>query len=805
MKTNLIFSLLLLTTVTFAQVSHTKNVLRTIGSGAKHEILSYEKSMFTAQGITKLFDFDIQNPYSLLYRSNLVNDGTYIYGIVANLAYDNCFLIRVKPDVTDFKELYSFDDTFISCEISISENKIYARINNTSIFNINTDGSNYSEIDITAQMNEKEFIGSLVVSENIVYGIILTYLGDGKGTRIFKINADGTGFSIVYSSDGISDLYMAEKTLIGNKNGEIFRINKDGSGYFEYRISSVLEIISKGSVIYGITYNNIGDGWNIFKVNLDGSAFKILKSISSSEPTFMKSLSISDNTLFGISENYEILKINLDGTNFKQIPTDFMGSDSYYEPTLIGKSLCGFVSEDFSNGVFFNFNTTDNSYTTVFKFATSDSGIMPIGSLIESNGKLFGNTYVGGTYGMGTIFSIDKDGNGFTKLFEFNGIETGGWPIGQLTLLGNTLFGATSGGFGQSENGTIFKINIDGTGFTKIHNFDGTNGLTPNGSLVFYKEKLYGNTNDGGSDYHGVMFRINPDGTGFTNILDYTSKGTGERSENGIIISDDVIYGVSSIDYGSLFSVNIDGTGLRKIFEMNDVSGNFSYCKRLLIKDELYITTSEGGENGVGTIFKIKTDGTGFQVLYNFEGFDDSPVGSGFRNNSLMFHNGVLYGTATGNGINDHGYLYSINLDGTEFTKLSDFYGEYGSMPYLCDLIIDDNEDIFGMTTFGGKYSGGIIYKYSVGEPSTSIPEINENSQVQVFPNPTKGKLQLRFKKVPESETWITVFNFSGKTVLKTKVYNKEENIDISGNKSGLYFIKVNQGVSNKTFKIILE
>jgi hypothetical protein len=41
--------------------------------------------------------------------------------------------------------------------------------------------------------------------------------------------------------------------------------------------------------------------------------------------------------------------------------------------------------------------------------------------------------------------------------------------------------------------------------------------------------------------------------------------------------------------------------------------------------------------------------------------------------------------------------------------------------------------------------------------------------------------------------------------VMKTQVFNKEENISMRGNKPGLYFIKVNQGNSNKTFKIVLE
>jgi hypothetical protein len=40
---------------------------------------------------------------------------------------------------------------------------------------------------------------------------------------------------------------------------------------------------------------------------------------------------------------------------------------------------------------------------------------------------------------------------------------------------------------------------------------------------------------------------------------------------------------------------------------------------------------------------------------------------------------------------------------------------------YLYYLIIEDNEDIYDITSFGSKYSGGIIYKYSLGGPSKSV------------------------------------------------------------------------------------
>src|SRR5436190_2664 len=51
----------------------------------------------------------------------------------------------------------------------------------------------------------------------------------------------------------------------------------------------------------------------------------------------------------------------------------------------------------------------------------------------------------------------------------------GGEPIAGLVLLGNTLYGTATYG-GSSGNGTVFKVNTDGTGFTNLHTFTAGSG-----------------------------------------------------------------------------------------------------------------------------------------------------------------------------------------------------------------------------------------------------------------------------------------------------------------------------------------
>ncbi len=56
------------------------------------------------------------------------------------------------------------------------------------------------------------------------------------------------------------------------------------------------------------------------------------------------------------------------------------------------------------------------------------------------------------------MFSINTDGTSFTVLHEFAGSD-GVWPYGSLTLSGSTLYGKTTDG-GSSGDGTVFSLVI---------------------------------------------------------------------------------------------------------------------------------------------------------------------------------------------------------------------------------------------------------------------------------------------------------------------------------------------------------
>ena len=105
----------------------------------------------------------------------------------------------------------------------------------------------------------------------------------------------------------------------------------------------------------------------------------------------------------------------------------------------------------------------------------------------------------------------------FTVLYSFTGGSDGGGPDAGLILSGNALYGTAQNG-GSSGYGTIFKVNLDSTGFTNLYGFSATprypepqtntDGANPSAGLILSGNALYGTTAYGGSSGNGTVFSL---------------------------------------------------------------------------------------------------------------------------------------------------------------------------------------------------------------------------------------------------------------------------------------------------------
>lgn len=152
----------------------------------------------------------------------------------------------------------------------------------------------------------------------------------------------------------------------------------------------------------------------------------------------------------------------------------------------------------YDDGTIFEYNYISNNFNKKFDFLSQTSGGDPSGSLMEaSNGKLYGLTVNGGSFGRGAIFEYDYISNTFTKMVDLTD-STGKSPLGSLIQATNgNLYGMTFLG-GTNNEGVIFEYDFVTNTYTKKVEFDSVAGKTPTGSLMQATNgKLYGMPDQG--------------------------------------------------------------------------------------------------------------------------------------------------------------------------------------------------------------------------------------------------------------------------------------------------------------------
>ncbi len=732
-------------------------------------LFNFQIVSFTALGqYTKLFD--LGNSPGSHPNGSLISDGTFLYGMTSGGgANDLGTIFKIKPDGTGYATLLDFDGISKGSYpygSLMSEGGFLYGMTSTggtndlgTIFKIKLDGSGYNKLlDFNGNINGSYPNGDLISDGTFLYG--MTY-GGGEfsfGT-IFKIKPDGTGFATMLEFKGISNgsepagsltleggfLYGLTSSGGTNDLGSLFKISPIDNTHtklFDFVGSAsgsnpYGSLLSDGTFLYGLTSHGgaglFDDDGIIFKIKPDGTGFVNLHTMQGSsdgsEP--YGSLILEGGFLFGLASYYgndygTIFKIKTDGTGFVNLrslsgTTD--GDAPYGSLISDGTFLYGMTESGGNSnlGTIFKIKPDGTGFNKLYDFSLA--GNSPYGSLASDGNFLYGMTAGGGASNNGTIFKIKPDGSGYITLQDFNGSGNGSNPQGSLFYDGTSLFGMTYSG-GSSNSGTIFKILPDGSGFTTLKEFDGSDGDRAYGSLISDGTFLYGMTSEGGSD-DGIIFKIKLDGTGYTILSEFQFAGTGYQPFGDLFYDGTFLYGMgrnggANSNSGSIFKLKPDGTGFTTIYSFGASSGDGSTPYGSLISDGafLYGMTQLGGMGG-GTIFKIRPDGSGYVKLQNFSGVDifdgSNPYGT------LVLDGSTLYGMTSTGGATNFGTVFKIHSDGTNYTKLLDFDDAInGSNPRGALLLLAGS--LYGMTQAGGSASGGTLFKYSLSAcPDASI------------------------------------------------------------------------------------
>ena len=585
-----------------------------------------------------------------------------------------------------------------------------------TLFKINEDGSGFRKLH-----DDNEFKNGVQLVKGpgaLLYG--MTYIS------LFRIYEDGSGFQTIHefgadggTSPNKGSLIMGlDGVLYGTTGNMVFKIQGDGSGFQTLHIFDCPENGERPNVVVqapdGTLYGTTESGGTrfrgtLFKISANGGVFQKLLDLDGLDAESPTSLIMgSDGALYGTSRfagtsgQGTVFKITVQQARVSvTVVREFDDAESSYPNGIVEDGNGKFFGT--GAGFVFTMNVDGSGFQTFHEFRGAGD---PENLVTAPGGMLFGTTFTGGTpadgsRGEGTVFGIRADGSGFRHLHVF-GWGYGAFPEAGLIEGGDgVLYGTTRGTPAAEGDGTIFAINLDGSGLRTLHDFDSVNGSKPRVSLVKGSDgALYGATPEQGA--RGTVFKINKEGTDFRKLLDEGSSALVTGSDGGL-------YGTippGRTLFGTVFRIGTDGTGYQTLHEFDGVDGAWPIASLVKGSDgALYGTTSEGGISGAGTVFKINEDGSGFQKLHDFDFANGaSPSAALVRGPGA-----VLFGTTTAGGASDSvpwgdGTVFRINEDGTGFQKLHDFDGVNGSLPR--GLVWGADGALYGTTAFGGAVVG---------------------------------------------------------------------------------------------------
>ena len=333
--------------------------------------------------------------------------------------------------------------------------------------------------------------------------------------------------------------------------------------------------------------------------------------------------------------------------------------------------------------------------TILHDFNLTDGESPDRGLLQASDGDFYGTTPTGGTSvlgqspGFGTVFRITPTGT-FTDLVNFAG--TNGQNPECVLIQGSDglLYGTTeNGGPLATDNGTIFKMTTAGV-LQTLFAFPQTIGGPLNGAYLNGRFPLAALVQGNDGQFYG------------TNITE------GMRSETGGLGNGTVFKISSAGAFQTLFT-----------FQSSNVPPNFEgqdpEAPLVLDADgSFYSTTRQGGEIGLGTIFRITASGVKTE-LFEFTNATGRPEGG-----LVLGPDNKYYGTTESGGSSNLGIYYRISHAGV-FETLGNFTGAANGGQPFGEMVLASDGNLYGTTSSGGSGSQGTIFRLNTAGVLTTV------------------------------------------------------------------------------------
>ncbi len=634
---------------------------------------------------------------------------------------------------------FEFDGRWPFGGITKVGNKLYGTLSGY-IFSYDPATGNFNKYTVPDNIQT----GVVKASDGKIYGTTLNGLifsfdpvNEIVQTQSFPIVSESKG-NLIQASNGL--LYGTTFQGGSNNNGSIYSYD-----IFSNTLNIIYSLSGTGTdgggtngllqagngILYGMTLGagQYGKGV-IFSFDLSNNQYTVLKNFdgANGDTPFGSLMQASDGKLYGVTRSggtfgkgnvfsYDISSGNI--TTIKSL-NEFDG----FEPlgTLVqgqNGELFGMTAggpSQYGMGTIYSIDPISNNYTLRTTLG-APNGYRPMGSFAKLNsGKLIATTVAGGNFGAGTIISIDTSDYSFSKLHDFN-VTDGSTPHGDVVQASNGLmYGMTNDG-GSFNRGTVFSFNPSNNSLTTLVNFNKLNGEFPQGSLIQASNGiLYGLTPAGGpfagqpgvGDGWGTLFSLDPSTNTHTILYPFNNGSEGVSPQGKLLQADDgKLYGLAS---KSLFSYNVATNNFSVVYSFPNSLMEIAFGSLIQATDGKLYGVGNNGQYNKGAIFSFDINTNTLQVIHSFDGINGRTPTGGL----IQASDGKLYGMTSDGGVYDLGTVYSYDISTGIFTKENDFDGINGWHPngLLIDPLIKDCPE----------------FLVTIGDINEGVPGINSNT-----------------------------------------------------------------------------
>ena len=343
----------------------------------------------------------------------------------------------------------------------------------------------------------------------------------------------------------------------------------------------------------------------------------------------------------------------------------------------------------------------------------------------HADGFLYGASRYGGAYNTGVIYRVRTDGR-FATVAHFpvvSGVHKGG-----LASDGRGFLWGTTCSIGTPGRGTIYEYEPATGAFRTVMEFADADaaemGRFPFAGLTLdTRGFLWGTTMRGGAADAGTVFKLDPLTGTFTSVAYFTNRD-GDAAGNaplGVMVSDGAgfVWGTTSQgganDIGTIFKVNTLTGALTTVASFDWTIG--AYPESDLAADGLgflWGAAAAGGSTVSGTVFKVRIATGELTKVHDLTGFDGAAPGRRPTAGLARDRAGFLWGSTSGGGAENGGTLFKIHPGTGAFTLVKEFAflptGRDGFAPDST-LVLDGAGKLWAAMPHGGFADSGAILR----------------------------------------------------------------------------------------------